>query len=1493
MGPGDNTMTSALSTLKVLDIPKLSEDGSNWGSYKERVLNHLTSKGLARHVRGTASKPKGLIDRNGEFYRPGAAADAKPLTEEEIEKVETDLDAWDTKQAQVREIIYATISKTTYIQIKGAATVSDLWTKLASIHEIEKGPLVHTDILAKLQSSRYNGKNMRTHITNMRELREQLDDIGHPIDDASFAAYVRVSLGTPWRPFLSALQAGASASGRPLELETLLNALYVEADNVQAEKNITSAASNSNSAMSAESNRKGKGRGGKSKKEKSDKHCDNCNKDGHTKESCFAKGGGKEHDAPEWWKKKVAKKDSGSEKKEKANANVADQEEYAFLVHGLTKEIAEDVEEEYAFVVTSDFAEYAQTANSIHTGIIIDCGASTHFTPDRESLINYKNTSDPIPIRAADGRIFQATGKGDLRIEIPNGPGNKPTRVTLTDVYYSPNMAFTLVSVSRMTRAGYKLLFIKELAVIKSPKSKIIGRVPELRGLYRIRDVAKPRNAPQKSPEHSANVAAMSINDLHRKMGHINHDDLRDMVRKGMVTGIDLDLDSKPIFCETCVKAKAARKSFPKVATGTSTKAYGDKVVADVWGPASKESLGHNRYYTLFQDRHSHEEKIYFMREKSEALDKYKKYEAWVNVQRNAKIKILGTDRGGEFTSKAFQDLLEDHGTVRHLTVHDSPASNGAAERGNRTHLEGARAMLIQSQLPTTLWAEAVRHSVWLRNRAPTRALDGNKTPLEMATGEKPDLSELHEWGSVIWVKILNAGKLEPHAEEVRFVGFDEESKGYRVYWKGKNRISVERDIYFDKNEALLPDVQIEGENDDEFFNPAHPATDLRPKAPETNLETQDINANHNQAPSDTEKRDTEPTNSPESATSSPPAANFPHETSSKSPQTDTAHPPKRSLRPNALPTGFYHEKNQEKRGESAQLTEYAHFASFEEWFNNGNVPVDECVMETIEECQAMASLSEDEPRDDEALVGKQKDEWIRSMQAELDYIEKVHTYDIIRRPPDATNIIPSRWVLRRKRDSKNNIARYKSRLVAKGFKQRPGDYEDTFAPTVRSATLRIILATAATKKSLIHQADAKNAYLHGHNGTGEIFYMNLAPHYTKLRSLPADLANVPLDQLVCIVWRPLYGSKQGACRFYKFLKDFLTALGYQVCAVDEAVFYKFKDDGTYQIIAAATDDFTLVADSEASMASLKADLSSKLELVDLGEIHWLLGMSVKYDRSAGNIILGQEAYIDQLLIKFGLTDARTCDTPLQPGVDLTPGSQHVSDEKLTPKEQSEYRGRVGSIMYLAEMTRGDVRYAVSQLSQYFECAYKTHMHAVTRVLRYLKGTKNLHLVLGGSNLNLASYCDADFAQQLHRHSISGYVSFIGQGAVSWSSKKQSLVTLSSTEAEYVATTHAAKDVIWIQQFLHELHILNPNFKTPTTLFSDNQSAIRLCKDSTFHARTKHIDVHFHFIRQTVSRELIKIEYVPTDEMIADMFTKSLDRIKLAKFRSLLGLQTF
>ena len=327
---------------------------------------------------------------------------------------------------------------------------------------------------------------------------------------------------------------------------------------------------------------------------------------------------------------------------------------------------------------------------------------------------------------------------------------------------------------------------------------------------------------------------------------------------------------------------------------------------------------------------------------------------------------------------------------------------------------------------------------------------------------------------------------------------------------------------------------------------------------------------------------------------------------------------------------------------------------------------------------------------------------------------------------------------------------------------------------------------------------------------------------------------------------RPLYGTKQGMHHWYEELKKILLSFGFKVSVADEATFYKV-DGNQFLVIAAATDDFTIVTNSRALSTKTKANLNQHFELVDLGNINWLLGVSVTRNFEDNTISLGQQAYIEQILGCFSLSNARPNVTPMESGADYHFDSPSISPTLLTSAEKTTYREMIGSLMYCATMTQPDIAFAVSMLSQFLESPRTTHLKAVKRVFYYLLSTKHLKLVLGG-NTTVAGFSDADWASQLHRHSISGYTYFVGLGTISWSAKKQPIITLSSTEAEYVALTHTAKDILWIHKLLKELSFLH-NLSLPTTLYCDNQGAIRLSKDATFHGRTKHIDVHFHFIR--------------------------------------------
>jgi len=263
-------------------------------------------------------------------------------------------------------------------------------------------------------------------------------------------------------------------------------------------------------------------------------------------------------------------------------------------------------------------------------------------------------------------------------------------------------------------------------------------------------------------------------------------------------------------------------------------------------------------------------------------------------------------------------------------------------------------------------------------------------------------------------------------------------------------------------------------------------------------------------------------------------------------------------------------------------------------------------------------------------------------------------------------------------------------------------------------------------------------------------------------------------------------------------------------------------------------------------------------------------------------IIITQEGYAKEVLKKFKMDDANPVSTPMECGIKL---SKHEEGETVDP---SLFKSLVGSLRYLT-CTRPDILYAVGVVSRYMEHPTTTHLKAAKRILRYIKGTTNLGLYYSVSNdYKLVGYCDSDWGGDADdRKSTSGFVFYIGNTAFTWMSKKQPIVTLSTCEAEYVAATSCVCHAIWLRNLLKELNLPQ---KEPTKILVDNKSAIALAKNPVFHDRSKHIDTRYHYIRECVSNNNVKLDYVKTHDQVADIFTKPLKREHFVKLRYLLGV---
>ena len=344
--------------------------------------------------------------------------------------------------------------------------------------------------------------------------------------------------------------------------------------------------------------------------------------------------------------------------------------------------------------------------------------------------------------------------------------------------------------------------------------------------------------------------------------------------------------------------------------------------------------------------------------------------------------------------------------------------------------------------------------------------------------------------------------------------------------------------------------------------------------------------------------------------------------------------------------------------------------------------------------------------------------------------------------------------------------------------------------------------------------------------------------------------------------------------------------MGFSRTEADHGVFFK-EIEGFIIILAVHVDDCMVTGSSTKFVNDFKVQMDKKYKLTDLGPAHWLLGIKITRDLVNRTISLSQHSYIESIITRFNFNDLKPSSIPMDPAAPLSKSQSPTKLADIAKMRNVPYREAVGSLMYAAMGTRPDIAFAVSNVAQFADNPGWAHWEAVKKIFRYLLGTQKLELVYGGEKRGLVGYVDADGASQDHRRAITGYVYLIDGGAITWSSKKQELVTLSTTEAEYVAAMHAAKEAVWLRRLIGEL--FKP-LEEPTTLFSDSKSAIALAHDGHYHARTKHIDIRYHFIRYIIEAGTIKLVYCPTDHMTADTLTKALPLGKAKHFASALGL---
>lgn len=496
-----------------------------------------------------------------------------------------------------------------------------------------------------------------------------------------------------------------------------------------------------------------------------------------------------------------------------------------------------------------------------------------------------------------------------------------------------------------------------------------------------------------------------------------------------------------------------------------------------------------------------------------------------------------------------------------------------------------------------------------------------------------------------------------------------------------------------------------------------------------------------------------------------------------------------------------------------------------------------------------------------EAMSCPEASQWKQAMDNEFESLQSNDTF-IETELPSNKSLVGGRWVYNLKGAPENPT--FKARFVAKGYSQIEGiDYHETFSPTARMETVRTLVQVAAHHGLDLQQMDVKTAYLHA--PIEEEIYINAPKGY--------QTSN---PNLVWKLQKSLYGLKQSGRNWNATLHNHLKDNGFAQSMADPCLFTKSIDSATIYLLV-WVDDIVLASSDPDLMADTKSHLSQTFKMKDLGEMKHFLG--IDFSRTGSQIRMSQEEYILKILKKFGMSDCRPRTTPCE----SNPNAYEKEGDE--PVDQTSYRQMVGSLIYAMVCTRPDLSYAVTKLSQKLSCPTASDLMMLKHVFRYLKKTSSYCLIYSKSSTDLEIYafCDADWAASKDRRSISGFcISLNPSGPlISWKSKRQNSIALSTCEAEYVAMSIACQEIIYLKESLLVDFV---GVKVNCSLSCDNQGAIALSKNPTKHSKAKHIDIRYHFVRECHTKGLLELKYIPSNDNFADIFTKPPKKFLLENF---------
>lgn len=1182
---------------------------------------------------------------------------------------------------------------------------------------------------------------------------------------------------------------------------------------------------------------------------------------------------------------------------------------------------------------------------------LLDSGASNHMTNLKEFIINPQACR--VSVTFADNSVGYTEGVGEMLIECEaNGRMNL---VHLREVYYG-TWCKNLISVGFLAeKGGFVGTISKSIMTLSKLNKPAIQGVSQGNGLYyikggkamdpdmypkykeRISALQKANNAVAASVENSVADDVKAAKLAHLRLQHPSYGVMLAMVKNGTLkVSVPGLLSAKRSIenCTSCAIGKAHAKPFPKSPSGhaRSTTRPLELIHSDLMTglPGNMPNI-----MTIIDDFTGYVWS-WNMRRKSDALQCFKTWFALMKTQYPAMtVKTLRTDNGGEFVNDEFKEFCAKHGIVHQLTVPYTPQQNGVAERMNRTIADKVVCSLHDAHLPRIWWFYAIGAAIYTINRSLNSR---NLIPWESLNGKKASLEGLHPFGCRAIAKQESATKFSPRAKECIMLGYETNTKGYRLYDIENKRFLTSRNVKF--YDDIFPGIGEKSEKENEDITSLYKILRITPESETKTSNTPRIVEIPDAAEDAPTKAPAMPTNhqhSTEPAVDSPKISETssndeteesadsqtPSETLSNDEaeeyafedavdEIDLLRQPnlQQSTKINPAPTSPAKVRRSTRKQSSRQL--FCEIASD----RKDIVPneQDSFLAELFAEipqlsaaCLELNDLSENSsaPYEMDCFIAQAEGDfdwpktmapeeipttysraissiharyWQRAMDEHIATLKARGTFKLVK-CPEKTKPIDGKWVYTVKVDSKNEVVAFKARWVVRGFQQKEGiDYQETFSPVCKATTVRLVQSVCTRFNWTMRQGDAVAAFL--------LAEMDGTVHVTQ----PTGYHIGEKDQ-VCLLIKALWGLRQSPLLFWKLVSKIANQLGFRQTDGDECLFATTYL-GDIVLLVVYVDDFIITGQRKA-VNHFFDKIAKEIEITDRGyvecnKISRLLGVSVQRGND-GSLHLSQEDYIIKMLAKYDPNNSLKASN--------TPMSSWETKKWSMPGNscnRNQYLEAIGEIIYLSMTTRPDISFTAGRLAQHSSNPTEWHWQSVLRLIRYLKGTPTRHLVYRCNEKAPAieMFADADFAgDKSTGKSTSGCLIKIYGNTVLWQSTKQRCVVTSTLEAEYIAYSRAAKNVLWLAGLIQACLPNEKVFQSPIPTWSDNMACIAsLANEISRSTKLRHIDVSYRFVRDLIHKKYLEVSYIASALQPADIFTKSFESPALTRLVRLLGM---